>query len=301
MAAASPVHGSAPLWLVCTVCFLAAVCRTQASTLANDIADLADDRAVGKERWIARLPGGLGVLVVAGLVGLGVVAMAAASAPVEALAAYLAATTLGLLYSIRPVRLKGRGLLGPIAFAASCVLVYVVVPWAWLRADGRLLAVLSPAVLLDKWVNLHFHQVVDYQADRLRGTRTYVARVGPERAHWTLWWTAWLASVSMLAVLALLALGGFRCGRVAAVAGMCVAALAVVYLRLARRRGAKGSSLVRELPWPYLGLTYGTFRLVPVVLLVALAFQERTMLIPAALAGLCALIDTWNTARYRYE
>ena len=58
---------------------------------------------------------------------------------------------------------------------------------------------------------------------------------------------------------------------------------------------------MRELPWPYLGLTYATFRLVPVLLLVALGVRERTMLIPAALAGLCALIDTGHTARYRYE
>ena len=64
------------------------------------------------------------------------------------------------------------------------------------------MALLVAAVFSDKWVNLHFHQIVDHQSDSSAQTRTYAVEVGPERARQTLLPLAYLSSLIMLATLA---------------------------------------------------------------------------------------------------
>ena len=111
------------------------------------------------------------------------------------------AVVIGLLYSVRPVRLKERGLGGVAAYGIICAIAYAVVPWAWLGAAWRVLAILAAVVFLDQSVNLHFHQVLDYQADRGRSSGTYAVRAGLEAARRTLRPAAGLAFVCMLGIL----------------------------------------------------------------------------------------------------
>lgn len=288
------------LWLVCVLVFIAAACRTVASILINDLADRLDDRGTGKDRWIARLSPRVGAAVVAGVFGAGLLVIAASRAPWGALAAYCGAAALAILYSASPFRLKARGPCGLWAYGACCVLGYVVLPWAWLRSDWRALAVVAAAVFLDKWVMVHFHQVVDYAADRERGRATYVVRVGLARARRTLHWAAALASVAMLVVLGYLAAELPTSGVVVVAASGGVAALAAAYRWLARRRTSLASALVCELPGHYLGLTFAVFRILPLLLLARLAIEEPTLWVPAVVAGALMLIESWRSARYRY-
>ena len=286
-------------WLVCLLLFAASACRTQALILANDLADRIEDLAAGKDRWILRLSPAGGLAVVAALLALGVSIFLAAHAA-GALAAYAAAVVLGLLYSLRPVRFKERGLMGLVVYSGSCALAYAVVPWEWLGAGWAGGGVVLAAVFLDRWVNLHFHQVIDYDADSKGARETYVVRVGLDRARLTLQWAAGLASVALVAVLMVLAARLQTAALPVMGIGVASALAAGLHARAGRASG-QGSSLVLEVPWHYLGLTFALFRLLPPVLLARLALAEPTLWIPAGAAALTSLLESRLVLKYRYR
>jgi 4-hydroxybenzoate polyprenyltransferase len=291
---------SRPMWVVCATLFAAAACRRVAGTLANDLADRADDRATGKTRWGHTLSSGAGAAFVAALTALGVGLLAWARVPAGAMIAYLGAVALVLGYSVPPLRCKERGALGLLVFSLSCVLLYVVTPWAWVGSGILPLAALSAAVFLDKWVNLHFHQVVDHAADRSREKHTYAVRAGPDRARRTLRWAANLASGSMAALLAVLVVSVPALAiPVLAVAGAALAG-AWFHAWQARRSGAP-SWLARELPWHYLGLAYAAFRIVPLLLLFPLAVREPALGWLFGLFGVLFVLESVYAFRYKYD
>jgi 4-hydroxybenzoate polyprenyltransferase len=277
--------------------FVAAACWCLASILSNDVADRQADRAAGKERWIGRLPAGAGALVVTALWGAGVSSLLP-GASAAALAAYAAALVLGLSYSLRPVRFKARGIWGPLAYSASGTLAFAVAPWAFLGSSWSTLAVVAPAVLLDKWVNIHFHQVSDCASDRDSGIRTYAVDVGPERARRSLRWAAGAASGWLVGTLAFVAARLPPWGIVVAAAGLLTVLAAGAYAGVMRRQPERTSVLLKELPWPYLGLTYAVFRVAPLLLLARLAAQERTLWPLLAVAGLSLAVESWHASRY---
>jgi 4-hydroxybenzoate polyprenyltransferase len=278
---------------------LVAGCWAQAAILANDLTDSAEDAAAGKRRWIRALPRGAGWAVVALVVAIGAVATGAASWRV--LIVYAAAVALGLLYSLRPVRLKDRGPAGPLAYAAASALAYAVLPCAWLGAPVLVLAALAPAVLLDKWVNLQFHQVIDYEADRASGGRTHAVAIGPDRARGLLKWGSWLTVLWLAGVAAFVAvsLPTSRAGA-AGVVGLVVL-LAGRYAHGARERGDGASALVRELPPLYLALTLALFRALPLLLFARLTVAEPSAWGPLAAAVFLVGLDAWFAVGYRYE
>jgi hypothetical protein len=276
--------------------FGAAYCRTLASILGNDLADRAEDSAAGKDRWILDVPPAVGIGVVAGLACLGTLIVGLASSDSATVVAYVAAVALGLAYSVRPIRFKERGLLGLVTYSLSGALAYAAVPWLWLGGEAGLGAVLAGAVFLDKWVNLHFHLVVDYEADRERGGGSYNVVVGLARTRRTLQLASILASIALLA-----ALGGLgRQQPVLSILGLALAAAVGAYARVARsRKGA--STLVRELPCHYLALAYVLFWTMPPILLARLAFDAPMLWIPTALAACLLLLQTSHVAQYRYQ
>jgi 4-hydroxybenzoate polyprenyltransferase len=276
--------------------FAASVCRTQALFLANDLADRSEDSAAGKDRWVWRLSPAGAVAVVVILLATGAAILLAARKP-AALAAYAVAAALLLFYSVRPIRFKGRGLAGLIVYSAACVAAYVAVPWAWFGADWVVLVILMAAVFMDRWVNLHFHQVADYEADVEGGNRTYAARVGLDRARRTLQWAAALASLTLGAALAGIAALGIAMLPSVAI-GMGAAVAAGLFGRAVKAKGG-GSPLVRELPCHYLGLTFALFRVVPPLLIASLALAEPTLWIPAGLAAATSLLESRLSMNYR--
>jgi len=280
--------------------FLAAVCRTQAAILGNDIADCDEDQAAGKLRWICGVPRGSSYAIVAALVALGIVILLFAGAPPAAQLVFFISSALGISYSARPLRFKARGAHGPLAFSLSCSSFYVLVPWFWFSRDTALLVVLFPAVFLDKWANLHFHQVVDYEADRAQGTETCVVRTGLQRGRRTLRRFAWLASMAMIALLALLLSELTGAGRIAILLALIAVAAAAGHASRAFHRASQPSALIKELPPLYLGLAFGVLRILPPLLFIPLAFDNALLSIPAGLSVATTFADSWFFSRYRY-
>jgi len=290
-----------PLWLECLRILVVIACWSQASILVNDIADRQEDGPLGKLRWICRLPTGLGAWVVALVAVFGALLIAQARATGWAFAAYAAATLLALLYSIRPVRIKERGVAGLLNYSLAGTLAFVVLPWAWFGSDWVTLTVLAPAVFLDKWVNLHFHQVIDYEADSRSGVRTYSVAVGPQCARRALGWAAGLGSVWLLGTLAFVTLS-LPTWRVAVGGTATAVVLAVaVYARSVRRHPERASALLQELPWTYLGLTLTLFRVLPLVLFVRLALAEPTMWAVFGVVASLSLVESWHSFQYHYD
>ena len=171
-----PAPAGASDAITCGWIFLAVFCWAQACILGNDISDTRDDDASGKRRWIAQLPSLAGYLVVIFLSVIGACSAYLAGKQPAAPVIFVLALALGLLYSFKPIRLKERGALGLWAYSFSAALAFAVTPWVILEHVGwHTLAVLIPAVFFDKWTNLHFHQLVDYEADRISNTQTYAA------------------------------------------------------------------------------------------------------------------------------
>jgi chlorophyll synthase len=292
--------GGAVGWAVPLAAFGATACWSQAAILCNDVADRRQDAAAGKRRWAGALPAwaAFGAVVAPALLGLALIG--AAGGGLRTGIVYAAAVALAFAYSLPPVRMKTRGPWGLVAYSGAACLAYVVMPWAWLGAPGYVLAAACPAVFLDKWVNLHFHQVVDAEGDRATGARTFAVALGPDRARDALAWAARLASAAMVGGVAFSAVVAGPWGWGVGGAGLFALAAIGVHVARARRR-PEHTALVRELPWHYLGLTTALFRVVPAVLLLRLALQEAALRGAAALFAILMLIEARHLVGYRYR
>lgn len=267
-----------------------AACWAIGSILANDIADSAEDRSAGKHRWITELPAPAALSVVSAAWVLGAL-LAVWPGRIAALAAYGGAVVLSLCYSTGPLELKRRGVWGLPAYSGACALAYAALPWMSLGGSLAMPAVLVPAVFLDKWVNLHFHQVIDLESDMAARVSTYAAEVGRERARRGLAAAALLASAALCAAFACAVLVAPSPERWLVAAAGIGATIAAGFF--ARARGAEGESpLVRELPWHYLALTYGVLRITPAVMLFCLSYQHQRF---APLAVIALMLVAWET------
>lgn len=280
----------------------AVVCWIFVCILANDLTDRAEDRAAGKRRWIAELPLPAAAVAVLALFGAGLAAVFASGAPVGAGLAYIAASASGLLYSVAPFRFKRRGAWGLLFYSLAGTAAYAVLPWAWMGASPVALAALAPAVFLDKWVNIHFHQLIDRECDAAQGTRTYAVRAGAGKAARTLRAAATFAAVWFAGVVVFVSAAlpsGWRIA-VPAMAGAAVLGSAV-YAASSKRKGPGDTDLVRRLPFFYLGTSYGLFRAVPLLLMLRLALGDPTLSVAAAAAVLLVGIESLFVYSYRYE
>jgi 4-hydroxybenzoate polyprenyltransferase len=268
-----------------------------ASILANNLGDCRDDRVAGKQRWVCDIPRGAGAIVVVFLICAGLAVVFLSGSNAAARWTYSGAVTLALAYSLWPFRLKEKGPLGIFSYSLACACAYAVFPWAWMKGDWFTLLVLAPAILLDKWVNLHFHQVVDYEVDRERGIQTLAVRVGVMRAR------RWLRGIALLASLWLLLawlygvtflprpLGYIVLGAAALVL------LADVFAIPRRSQLVSRLSLTRELPAYYLVETYVVFRLMPLLLFFVLALREKQLWAVFGVSFVLVALESWNLRR----
>ncbi len=224
----------------------------------------------------------------------------AAGAPAGAVGAYVLASLLGLAYSVPPLRMKCRGLAGLVCYSVCCATAYALMPAAWLRPPWQVLALTGALVLLDRWVNLNFHQVLDREADAAGGCATYAVRAEAGGARRTLRGFAVLASLAAAALLVFVGLRLRPWGTAVALVGAAAALAAWGYGALSRRLPDRSSPLIRELPPYYLGLTYAAFWVLPPLLLAGRAFVEPSVWVLAALAALSSLLTTARMAGYRH-
>jgi len=268
--------------------------------LANDLCDFKIDLEAGKQRWICALRPQIGAALVALIfaVGLGIQIFGGSWA---SLGSYAGATALGLGYSLKPFRFKEHGAWGVFAYSLACALAYVAVPYFWMRSEAIWLIILFPIVLLDKWVNLHFHQILDYDADLSRGINTLAVRSGLSGARK---WLTIMSIVSSIAfVLCFIHIARQLPGWFVpiTVLGGAVLAVAFLFTRASKTRSNEGTSLVQELPWPYLGMTLVLFRMLPGFLLFRLALLDDRMWVGVVIAFVLLGLESLYNLRYRYE
>jgi 4-hydroxybenzoate polyprenyltransferase len=278
------------------------ICWTLVCILANDLIDRSEDLAAGKRRWIGALPPFLAGAIVLALFGGGWGILATSHAPAGTRLAYLAACVLGLLYSLPPFRAKERGVWGIVFYGLAGTVGYAVLPWTWSGAGPGILAALATAVFLDKWVNIHFHQVIDLDGDAAHGTRTYAVRAGSGRSAGTLRLVSLAAAVWSAGVVVFVSIALDPTWRaLVPLAAAMVLAGSAWYSSVSSRKGPEGSALVRELPVWYLGTSYALFRAVPLVLTfrLALALPELWPVFAAALVLVAA--ESFFVYSYRYE
>lgn len=241
---------------------------------ANDWADRLADAAAGKVRCVGRFAPWQAVLLLCGLAA----ANYAVASFMRAPTAYYSWLTLGLLlciaYSIPPGRLKSRGFWGLISAPLLGKTIPLMMACAYAGQKGWWLPVLAAADLIKCGIDILFHQVVDFDADRMTGTRTVAVMYGSARAQR---WLASLAAVGSAAAVCVTVLYAtmvpeFRWVAAAGAAGFGPA------LTAARRWAAvHPSALTNLLPRHY-------------VLLGAFCF----MLAPLWFAG----IASWRDSRY---
>ena len=224
--------------------FLSVACWALGNILANDLCDLQIDLESGKQRWICTLRPQVGraVVVLIFAVGLGIQFVGGSW---QSICSYAAATALGLGYSLKPFRLKEKGAWGVLAYSLACALAYVVVPYFLMWSELSWLMILFLVVLLDKWVNLHFHQIIDYDADLGRGINTLAVHSGQTRAR------KWLTIISHLSAI-LFALVFIHIARqipdwlvLSCVLGGAILAVVFLFTKATKLRNYDESSLVQ--------------------------------------------------------
>lgn len=284
------------IWKDCVLIFLAAASVSVASILVNDITDQPQDAASGKRRWIFALPRPAAIGIVTLLSCLGAIFVLMAGGTTAALLVYIGGIAFGMIYSLPPLRLKERGVLGLYCYSLATVLGYVALPWAWRGGPWWIPLVIGLAVFLDKWTNLHFHQVVDFDADARDGTKTYAIALGKERAGKTLKVVAFATTLLLIAATALVIF--IQPELRVEMALMTIAAFIAIGIAVP---GSKSTSLIRELPWSYLALTFILFRLAPLAVLASAAFRNPHVWPAFALCLAIMAVESFQSYHYRYE
>jgi len=294
-----PVEGQDRVLLFFLV-FLSIACWAMGNILANDLCDFQIDLEAGKQRWICALRPQVGGAVVALIfaVGLGIQFFEGSW---RSPCSYAVAMALGLGYSLKPLRFKEHGAWGVLAYSMACALAYAAVPFFWTRPELIWLVILFPVVMLDKWINLHFHQILDYDADLGRGINTLAVHSGQAGARKWLTIMSGLSSILFVLVFIHIARQFPDWFVTMCVLGGAVLVMVFFFSRLSKSRPYETSSLVQELPWPYLGTTLALFRLLPGILFFRLALQDDRMWVVFAVAFVLLGLESLLNLRYQYE
>lgn len=275
------------LLLLCAV-----LSKGLSSILINDLTDREIDRRAGKERWITSLPLPAGILIPAVLLTSGFLALIKAGGGLLVLASFAATALLGILYSLRPVRFKERGVWGILAYSFSAAILNALVPWALFRPAFFLLPLLMGVMLAEKLVQILFHQINDFDSDREDEVMSFAVSAGRERAEQTLRLVLNIAVAADLVVVfyvlfetkeqpLLFALLGLAC--------LLGVGASAAYVRIISKKLRTSTKLTEMLPWPYLGLSYVIFYLLPPLLFFILALRDPFNWVLVALSFLSLL------------
>jgi hypothetical protein len=208
------------------------------------------------------------------------------------LASFTATALLGILYSLKPVRFKERGIWGIWAYSLSAAILHALVPWALFRPALWLLPLLFSVVLAEKLAQIFFHQVVDFDSDRADKVRSYAGVAGRGKAERALRLALNIAIAADLVLLfyVLFEMKGqplffwlIGLAVIVAIGG------SAIYVKIISKKYKTATALTQTLPWTYLGLSHVLFYALPPLLFLALALSEPEMWILAALSTLTFL------------
>ncbi len=262
------------------------------SILINDLTDREIDRRAGKERWITSLPPLAGIMIPVFLLASGFLALISAGGGLLVLASFTATVLLGILYSLKPVRFKERGVWGIAAYSLSAAILHALLPWALFRPALWLLPLLLSAVLAEKLVQILFHQINDFESDSAEKVKSFAVMAGRGKADRALRFALNIAvAADLLLVLYILgetkgqpfffALIGLAC-----LLGVGVSAL---YVKIISNKMGASTQLTKMLPWTYLGLSYVLYYVLPPLLFITLAWHEPLIWVLVALSALSLL------------
>ncbi len=289
------------LFIPCLAIIVSVIAWSLSCILTNDLADVEDDVSARKRRWIQHLSPVYAYAVILDLLAIGFIALLLSGAPFRTILAYSVAVFVGLFYSLKPLRFKERGILGLGAYSLAAAFAYVVMPWAWFATGTFALLVLSCAVFLDKWVNLHFHQVIDCQADRIGKIETYTVRVGENKARYVLKLMQCLASAAMIAGIIYIPSAFLSPGHSFVLVSLASIGAGMLFIYMSQRRSGDNTALTAELSPLYLSVSYFAFRIVPIILFLRLALLRPLFLIVLLFSGGLIILETLYFLRYRYE
>jgi hypothetical protein len=270
----------------------AVVIKGLSSILINDLTDREIDRRAGKERWITSLPPPAGMLIPVVLLASGFLVLARAGGDLLVLASFTATALLGILYSLKPVRFKERGVWGILAYSFSAAILNVLVPWTLFRPALVLLPLLFIIVLAEKLVQILFHQINDFDSDGAEKVKSFAVTAGRGRTERILRFVLDIAVAGDLMLmfyilfelkgrLLFLSLIGLAC-----LLGVGASAF---YVRIISKKIGASTKLTETLPWTYLGLSYVLFYLLPPLLFLTLAWHEPLNWVLVALSALSLL------------
>jgi 4-hydroxybenzoate polyprenyltransferase len=154
-------------------------------SVINDLTDRDEDRAAGKHNRLDGKPAALIALLVGVPIGVGVAVGIHWRHDVLLLSCYLCAWLAFSLYSIPPFRLKARGLPGVLCDASGAhlfpTLVAVLVAFraAGVPVDFAWLITTGVWALASGLRGILWHQLSDFENDRIAGVRTFVQRHDP--------------------------------------------------------------------------------------------------------------------------
>lgn len=269
--------------------------------LINDLTDREIDRRVGKERWITRLPSPAGMMIPVILLAASIFSLIRAGGDMLVFASLTVSVLLGVLYSLRPVRFKDRGIWGISAYSLSATVLVVIIPWTLFRPSTLLLPLLFAAVFGDKLIQILFHQLVDLDSDSEEKVKSFAVTAGRSKTD------RLLRSVLKIAV----PLDAFLVFYISfamqvhppfswliGLACLLGVAASGFYVKIISKKFKISTELTEGLPWAYLGLSYVLFYILPPVLLIMLALHEPGMWVLAALSILSLLGVSFNFFLY---
>ena len=291
----TPEAGNAPA--VCTfflnmflyLCFAYAV---------NDWADRQADLAAGKHRTFSSLPAGtVRAIVIALLVATLVVGYLLSRSWLY-LSVLAFGLLLGLAYSARPLRFKGRGIWGVIIAPVLGKVIPVWLACIQYRRFGWYFLVIALAEGTKNAVDILFHQIVDYENDRRSGINTFPVARGEEPARGLLQRLVAVGTVGAVCTGMILAwfVKEYRWVFGAA----CILAVPAAMLGTGLSSGRRAGSPALGLPFSYIWFGGIVFLQSPMWLSAIEAWRSPSFLPLAVAVAIITLCQTVFYLRYRY-
>jgi 4-hydroxybenzoate polyprenyltransferase len=174
------------LWLTALTILLSLVPGAAYVSVINDLTDRDEDLAAGKPNRLAGRSRGYAALLIAITAGAGLVFCFLWRRDTLLLSLYLAAWLAFSLYSLPPFRWKTRGFLGVLCDASGAHLFPTLVAVVLTFRDAGRPVNLAWLLAVGAWAfaagirGILLHQLVDFEADRHAGVRTFAQRHPPE-------------------------------------------------------------------------------------------------------------------------
>ena len=173
------------LWLTALTILLSLVPGAAYVSVINDLTDRDEDLAAGKPNRLAGRSRGYAAMLIAITAGAGLVFCFLWRRDTLLLSLYLAAWLAFSLYSLPPFRWKTRGLLGVLCDASGAHLFPTLVAVVLTFRDAGRPVHMMWLLTVGAWAfaagirGILLHQLVDLDADRHAGVRTFAQRYPP--------------------------------------------------------------------------------------------------------------------------